>query len=145
MKKIILIGVIFLVLCESVLFGQEAQKPYSYKFNKGVGECVFINTSFDKVWTAAVTVLMRDKAQIVSAEKQSSIMNAEYRPFASGHFDISLYFEQAGKDVKVVASVSQPSYRRGDLLANIGLEKWTSEEEKKFFDKMLKVTVQLYK
>lgn len=139
MKIILLIGAIFLVLWEGILFGQEVQKPYSYKFNKGVGECVFINTSFDKIWTTAVTVLMRDKAQIVSAEKQSSIMNAEYRPFASGHFDISLYFEQVGKDVKVVASASHPSYRRGDLLANIGFEKWTSEEEKKFFDKMLKL------
>lgn len=142
MKKILLIMAAFLALWEGVLFGQEAQKPYSCKFEKGIGECIFTSVSLDEVWTTAVKVLMLNKYRIVSAEKQSSVINAEVRPFVAWNYDLSLYFEQRGKDVSITASVLQMKKTQGDLLAAIGhmgIEKQCHEEEKKFFDKVVEL------
>jgi hypothetical protein len=121
-KKILLMGAMILVLRGNVLPGQAVQKPYSYTFDKGAGECVFTGVSLDQVWAAAVKMLMLDKFGPISAEKPSGIINAE------NHFGMKysllLFFEQVGPDVRVTSSMPD---------TNPGSEE---KHEKKFYDKV---------
>ena len=108
MKKILLMGALVLVLWGGVLLGQEVQKPYSYTFDKGVGECVFTGVSLDQVWAVAVKVLLLDKYKIVSTEKPSGSMVAERRGIAGWNCDLSLFFKQRGPDVCLTSSTYEP-------------------------------------
>ena len=127
-KASILIVVIALGAGAGWLSGQETQKPYSYTFDKGVGECVFTGVSLDQVWSAAVKTLMQDKFKIVLSDKQSGNITAERRPMAAANYDLALFFELRGQDVGVTASVAG--------LQGIRDKKAEHKMEKKFFDKV---------
>ena len=58
MKKIHSLGAMVLVFVGSVLLGQEVQKPYSYTFEKNVGDCTFTGVSIDQVWAALIKTFM---------------------------------------------------------------------------------------
>jgi hypothetical protein len=122
MKKIFLVGAMFLVLWMNFLLGQEVKKSYSYTFDKGVGECVFTGVSLDQVWSATIKMLMLDKFGPISAEKPSGIINAENH-FGT-KYSLLLFFEQVGSDVRVISSMPD---------TNPGSEE---KHEKKFYDKM---------
>lgn len=136
MKRVMFILAVSLMFWQGVLLAQEADKPYSYKFEKGVGECILTGVSLDYVWTTTIKMLMQDKARIASADRQTNIINAEYRPIASWNYDLSLYVEQRGNDVSVTASILPPKHRQGDPFASMGIETASHKEEKKFFDKL---------
>jgi len=140
MKKILLMGAMVLVLRGGVLLGQAVQKPYSYTFDRGVGECVFTGISLDQVWSAAVKALMMDKFKIVSSEKPSGNMAAERRPFAAWNYGLTLFFEQRGPDVCVTSSIyklpGQQQEGIGGLLQGVGAKKAEHQAEKKFYDKV---------
>ena len=122
-KASILFAVVALGACAGGLFGQETQKPYTYTFDKGVGECIFTGVSLDQVWSAAVKTLMGDRFRIVSSEKQSGTIIAEKKTFMA--YGLTLFFEQKGKDVCVTASV------QGTIE-----EEFTRTVETEFFDHM---------
>ena len=81
-KASILFAIVALGACAGGLFGQETQKPYTYTFDKGVGEYVFTGVSLDQVWAAAVKALMQDKFNIVSSDRIMGTMIAEQTPYA---------------------------------------------------------------
>jgi hypothetical protein len=125
-KASILFVVIVLGTCAGGIFGQETQKPYTYTFDKGVGECIFTGVSLDQVWSAAVKTLMQDKFKIVLSDKQSGNITAERRPMAAANYDLALFF-----DVCITASVAG--------LQGIRDKKAEHKMEKKFFDKVVEL------
>jgi len=57
-KSSILFTIVILVACAGWLSGQETQKPCSYSFNGGQGDCVFTGVTLDQVWAALVKAFM---------------------------------------------------------------------------------------
>jgi len=135
-KSSILFALVTLGACVGGLFGQETQKPYSYTFDNGIGECIFTGVSLDQVWSIAVKVLMQNKFRIASAEKPAGTIRAEKRPGMSWNYDLSLYFEQREEDVYITASVLPTEKNQRDPLKSMGAKKAGYKEEKKFFDKV---------
>jgi hypothetical protein len=150
-KALILFAIVVFNVCTGWLFGQETQKPYSYTFDKGVGECIFTGVSLDQVWSAAVKALMQDKFIIVSSDKNMGTMIAEQTPYAGlkkltktgepegaqilGGWDITILFEQKGYDVCITASVTAPK----GVWLKVRDKKVEYKEEKKFFDKVVEL------
>jgi hypothetical protein len=127
-KASILFVIVVFSVCAGFLFGQETPKPYTYTFDNGVGECIFIGVSLDQLWSAAVKTLMQDKFKIVLSDKQSRNITAERRPMAAANYDLTLFFEQRGQDVCITASVAG--------LQGIRDKKAEHKLEKNFFDKV---------
>jgi hypothetical protein len=57
-KASILFAIVALGACIGGLLGQDTQKPYSYKFKGGQGDCVFTGVTLDQVWAALVKAFM---------------------------------------------------------------------------------------
>jgi hypothetical protein len=119
-----------------VLLGQKAQKPYTYTFDKGMGNCTFTGVSKDAVWSAVLKALMLEKFQIISAEKQSGTISAQktlssFQSAMGVRKDtlpgLNLIFEDRDGGVGVlsstIAGINWPNKNRQDL-------------EKKLYDKV---------
>jgi len=133
MKKMFLLGAMVLVLQGGGLLGQEGRNPYpySYTLDKGVGEGIFTGVSLDQVWTATIKSLMLNNCRILFTEKQSGIMSAERRELRPYYYFLSLFFEQAGPDVRVRLSLDWLDKDTGvDRFDTKNAEK----EEKNFYD-----------
>lgn len=115
---------------------QSTQKPYTYTFNKGMGDCTFTGVSKDAVWSAVLKALMLEKFQIISAEKQSGTISAQKNPSSWQSAlgvgkdtlpGLDLVFEDRDVGVgilsRVIAGINWPNKNRHDL-------------EKKFYEKV---------
>lgn len=142
MNKIFGLGIIILVLAGGSLFGQDVQKPYSYTFDRSLGECVFAGVSLEQAWSAALKILMQDKFRIVFTDKAAGTIRAERRPASvnlfhpnkSWNYELSLYFEQRENGAYVAASIMPVEENQNDPLARMGMKKAAQKEEKRFFD-----------
>lgn len=119
-------------------------KPYSCEFEKGSGTGIFQNVTLDAAWSAAVKVLMQNKFRITSSEKPSGMLIGERRPAAALNYVLTLYFEQDGTSIKILASVSPVKQAEGldGLIQRSGWNKGAEKEERKFYDKL---AAELYK
>lgn len=140
MKKTFVVLLICTLMTGGFLICQEASRPYSYKLEKGIGECTFTGVSFDQVWSAALKVLMMEKFRIVSSEKQAGVIKAEKRPHFSWNYDLWLQFEQRDDGVYVMASVLPTERQQEDFTVGLANKaaghKAAHKEEKKLFDKV---------
>jgi len=142
MKRVFLVGLMVCVFLAGFIWSQVEQKPYTYKFDKDVGDCLFTGVSKDAVWSAALKTLMLMKFQILSAEKESGTISAmkTLSGFQStmgvgskSMPELDLVFEERDDGIAilstVIAGINWPSKNRRDL-------------EKKFYEK---VAALLYK
>jgi hypothetical protein len=141
-KRIFLTGAIILVLRGGVLLGQEVQKPYSYKFDQGVGECLLIGVTVDQAWSATVKAMMILKNKVVTADKASGSLEAEHRPFAAWNYGITLMLEQRGADVCITSAIHKLKEQEdggglGDLIKASNKEIYKAE--KKVYDKVVEL------
>ena len=130
------------VFLAGFIWSQDEPKPYTYKFDKDMGDCLFTGVSKDAVWSAALKALMLMKFQVLSAEKQSDTISSIKIPSgfqstmgvgSKSMPELDLVFEQRDGGIAilstVIAGINWPSKNRRDL-------------EKKFYEKVAEL---LYK
>jgi hypothetical protein len=79
MKKKLLVSFLGLAVCLSFMTAQEAA-PFSYKFTKAGGECLFTGKTYDEVWDAAVSALTELRWHLAVAQKDSGLISVQKGP-----------------------------------------------------------------
>jgi hypothetical protein len=126
------------IICLTIAMWAQVQKPYSYAFSKGNGECLFTGKSLDEVWSAANRTLLQDKFRVIAVDKQGGTIVAEKRPPWSYNYRLSLFIEQAGQDVRVSTSAEPVNIREGLEGAGqlVGQNGAHEKLERRFYEKM---------
>ena len=132
MNKTLLAVLLICVFLAGSVWPQAEQKPYTYKFNEGIGDCTFTGVSKDSVWSATIKTFMLNKYQKLSMDKPSGIISASRLPSFSTNYRITLVFEDREGDIGILASVEYPS---GSGTTK-GYRGHAEKTEKKLFDQI---------
>jgi hypothetical protein len=119
MKKTVVALSIGLSICLGFLLAQD-NKPYTTKFTKAGGECLFTGKTFDEVWGAAANALVSLKYNITVAQKDSGMLTASKGPTTAGVIAFGLLAK--GKHINLIVKTQENGiYVRGNIKPKKGV------------------------